>query len=243
MCQPQSRGGKRCAAHTRPKFEAASFGTPAWDEAATEYARTKQGRERITAMALTAVAERDWDRAAASESALTRAARDNEVQAEWNRQRAESVRAVLLSYDATELRRASASSDPEIRAAAAGNSCTSEDVLLTLASDTSTEVRCAVACRPKAPDAVFERLLDDESPEVQRALKTFVDRPHSVLSRWSESNERSDRKAAAFGAGTQGYADILRRLADDPDWRVRDEVAGFLPRRWAGDLRRETPRN
>ena len=44
MCQSKADGGQRCAAHTRPRYEAATFGTAEWDEAAGEYAASPTGR-------------------------------------------------------------------------------------------------------------------------------------------------------------------------------------------------------
>lgn len=43
MCKPVSEGGQRCAAHTRPAYQAATPGTSAWDDAAAAYASTPAG--------------------------------------------------------------------------------------------------------------------------------------------------------------------------------------------------------
>lgn len=43
MCRSTAEGGQRCAAHTRPGYLAATFGTSEWDEAAADYASTPEG--------------------------------------------------------------------------------------------------------------------------------------------------------------------------------------------------------
>ena len=49
MCKSRSEGGQRCAAHTRPAYKAATFGTPEWDRAAAEYASTPSGAKELEA--------------------------------------------------------------------------------------------------------------------------------------------------------------------------------------------------
>lgn len=49
MCRSAAQGGQRCAAATRARFEAATFGTVEWDEAAAAYAATPSGRAILQA--------------------------------------------------------------------------------------------------------------------------------------------------------------------------------------------------
>lgn len=70
MCKSISEGGQRCAAHTRPKYEAAAFGTVAWDEAAAAYGSTPSGRKMLEAERQRASADGDADRAIAFERAI-----------------------------------------------------------------------------------------------------------------------------------------------------------------------------
>lgn len=71
MCRTLVEGGKRCAAHTRPKYEAAAFGTAEWDRAAAEYAATPSGRKELTSAQADAEATGDVERAIALGHALT----------------------------------------------------------------------------------------------------------------------------------------------------------------------------
>lgn len=64
MCKSQAEGGQRCAAHTRPRFEAANLGTPEWTKAAKEYASTREGHERLSEDAEIAELAGDEDTAA-----------------------------------------------------------------------------------------------------------------------------------------------------------------------------------
>lgn len=75
MCKPLSEGGKRCAAHTRPAYEAATFGTPEWDRAAAEYAATPSGRKALLNAQQDAEADADMERAVALTHALNEGAR------------------------------------------------------------------------------------------------------------------------------------------------------------------------
>lgn len=70
MCKSISEGGQRCAAHTRPKYEAATFGTLDWDEAAAAYASTRSGRKALQAEAGTAVMTGDTGRVIALQRAI-----------------------------------------------------------------------------------------------------------------------------------------------------------------------------
>lgn len=70
MCKSAAQGGQRCAAHTRPTYRAASFGTPAWDEAAAQYASTPSGEREIALDVAVAEQQNQFDRAAALRTAL-----------------------------------------------------------------------------------------------------------------------------------------------------------------------------
>lgn len=225
MCQSQAEGGKRCASHTRPKFEAATFGTPEWDEAATEYARTKQGNARLTAMVLGSVAERDWERAAAAEKALSQAAQAEAAQREWNQRRQAVITAAFRATDESKIRRAASSADPGVRAAVAANYAAPDDVLVALATDSDSGVRATVAERVSAPDAAFATLMRDPEERVQRALRSWLNRPRFVFEHWAASESPGDRDFAVDAADSQNHPDVLDRLASDPDWHVRRRVA------------------
>lgn len=81
MCKALSQGGQRCAAHTRPAFTRAAFGTPAWDRAAAEHASTPAGAAEITGLAEEALAAGDLDRWAGLTGALRRGHGQREVAA------------------------------------------------------------------------------------------------------------------------------------------------------------------
>jgi hypothetical protein len=70
MCKTLAEGGKRCAAHTRPRYEAATFGTPEWDRASADYAATPSGRKALTAAQHEAEQAGDVERAVAFTHAL-----------------------------------------------------------------------------------------------------------------------------------------------------------------------------
>lgn len=72
MCRSTRDGGQRCAAHTRPAYEAATFGTPAWDAAAAEHASTPSGAVALTTALAQATTAENYDRAAALTTALRR---------------------------------------------------------------------------------------------------------------------------------------------------------------------------
>lgn len=69
MCQSMAEGGQRCAAHTRPRYEAATFGTAEWDEAAAEYAASPSGRGMLL---LESLAGTSVERRVALETAVKR---------------------------------------------------------------------------------------------------------------------------------------------------------------------------
>lgn len=75
MCKNLTEGGKRCAAHTRPRYEEATFGTAEWDRAAAEYAATPSGRKALTEAQQEAEQAGDVERAVALTHALTEGAR------------------------------------------------------------------------------------------------------------------------------------------------------------------------
>lgn len=74
MCTSISDGGQRCAAHTRPAYEAATIGTPAWDQAAADYAATPSGRDVLTERRDQAVADGNIEDEIACQTALDRGA-------------------------------------------------------------------------------------------------------------------------------------------------------------------------
>lgn len=83
MCRSQAEGGTRCAAHTRPRYKAARFGTVEWDEAAAEFASTRSGAAELKAEIGSTGSE---DRRAALTSALTRGKGLAEANGEVRRQ-------------------------------------------------------------------------------------------------------------------------------------------------------------
>lgn len=87
MCTSQAEGGIRCAAHTRPRYQSAAFGTPEWDEAAAAYASTPTGRMELASSLAAAEAAEDIRSAVAFEHALREGQR--------LRERAEEVRTAL----------------------------------------------------------------------------------------------------------------------------------------------------
>lgn len=98
MCKSQKDGGQRCAAHTRPKFEAAlanftmsrTIGrTVELREAAEQYASTAEGHEAVLAAAEQAWAQRDRELG----GVLTRAAADGATLREKNIAAAQAIRA------------------------------------------------------------------------------------------------------------------------------------------------------
>lgn len=72
MCRSIEDGGQRCAAHTRPRFEAATPGTAEWDAAAAEYAATRQGSTILAEIASAAAKDGDVDAEVAARTALER---------------------------------------------------------------------------------------------------------------------------------------------------------------------------
>lgn len=82
MCKSQADGGQRCAAHTRPRFEAATPGTSEWTKAAQEYASTREGHERLSEDADVAELIGDEDGAAALRAAIKRGDALREANAE-----------------------------------------------------------------------------------------------------------------------------------------------------------------
>lgn len=70
MCRSTAQGGQRCAAHTRPAYQQAVFGTANWDHAAAEHASTRTGEKEMQAEAERALANHDVERAAALHTAM-----------------------------------------------------------------------------------------------------------------------------------------------------------------------------
>lgn len=79
MCQSLAEGGLRCAAHTRPRYQTAEFGTPAWDEAAAAYASTPTGRMELAASLAAAEAAQDVRSEVAFQHALNEGQRLRET--------------------------------------------------------------------------------------------------------------------------------------------------------------------
>ena len=71
MCKTLTEGGKRCAAHTRPRYEAAQFGTAEWDRSAAEYAATPSGNRALRVERAEAEAAADLERTIALDHAIT----------------------------------------------------------------------------------------------------------------------------------------------------------------------------
>lgn len=71
MCRTLVEGGKRCAAHTRPRYEAATFGSAEWDRAAAEYAATPSGRVALRQERIDAENVGDLERTVALAHALS----------------------------------------------------------------------------------------------------------------------------------------------------------------------------
>lgn len=92
MCRSQAEGGARCASHTRPAYQEAHFGTPAWDEAAAAYASTPTGRMELLGSKAAAEEARDVASVVAFEHAL--------AQGERIREKAELFRDELAAYTA-----------------------------------------------------------------------------------------------------------------------------------------------
>lgn len=94
MCQSIADGGLRCAAHTRPAYQTAEFGTSAWDAAAAAYASTPTGRVELAGSLAAAEAAGDIRSAVAFEHAIAEGAR--------LRERAAAVRDALTAEPASE---------------------------------------------------------------------------------------------------------------------------------------------
>lgn len=75
MCQSKAEGGRRCAAHTRPRYQAATFGTAEWDAAASDYAATREGEAVLTDALVQAQTRNDIEREIGIETALAAGAR------------------------------------------------------------------------------------------------------------------------------------------------------------------------
>ena len=103
MCYSLADGGQRCAAHTRPAYQRATFGTPEWDEAAAQYASTQTGRMELAASLAAAEAAEDVKSAVAIEHAMEEGRRIREKNAlarEFNREESAAVAAVVAEDDA-----------------------------------------------------------------------------------------------------------------------------------------------
>jgi len=72
MCMSEAEGGQRCAAHTRPRYEQASPGSPDWFDIARDYASTSEGHAQLTAEVAEARLFGDHAREARLRAALLR---------------------------------------------------------------------------------------------------------------------------------------------------------------------------
>lgn len=79
MCDSVEDGGQRCAAHTRPRFQQATFGTAEWDNAAADYAATPTGRRELEGLVADAVASSTPHLEAALRTALRAGAAHREA--------------------------------------------------------------------------------------------------------------------------------------------------------------------
>ena len=70
MCRSFAEGGARCATHTRPAYQTATFGTPEWDQAAAAYASTPTGRVELAGSLAAAEAAEDIASVVAYEHAI-----------------------------------------------------------------------------------------------------------------------------------------------------------------------------
>lgn len=90
MCDSIAQGGYRCAAHTRPRFQNAPINTPAWEDAAADYAATPSGKRDLERLASDARRAGDIE----MEAALTTALRVGE----GRRQAYKDIKAALDSH-------------------------------------------------------------------------------------------------------------------------------------------------
>lgn len=90
MCKSIEQGGRRCAAHTRPRYEGEVPGTPGWDDAAAAYASTREGAQRLQREATEAAARGETELEAALRNALQAGERIKAAAFEAERQIAES---------------------------------------------------------------------------------------------------------------------------------------------------------
>ena len=83
MCKSLADGGQRCAAHTRRAFERfAMYQTTQWDEAAAEYASTREGQEVLQAKATEFAEQGNHDHEARCRAALTKGLNIREANAD-----------------------------------------------------------------------------------------------------------------------------------------------------------------
>lgn len=72
VCKSKTDGGQRCAAHTRPAYLAATFGTSEWDDAAANYASTPEGQRVLEDLAEQNAATNNVDHEMRTRSAIER---------------------------------------------------------------------------------------------------------------------------------------------------------------------------
>lgn len=237
MCQPLSQGGKRCAAHARPRYEAAAFGTTQWDEAAAQYAMTQEGRTHLLSVIHAATADQDWERVAAHTAAVERGEQSlSALEAFKATARASRSNA---NDKKTVVRTAERSTDPDVlrdlhrrkrdqetQVALASNPHCPHDVAMALSGSKFVAVRGALAGRRSLPSDVYEMLMRDRNPEVRDLLYRFCESvPEVAVRAWVASEEEGVRERAAREAG-RAMSDVLASLAADDSTWVRAAVAG-----------------
>lgn len=221
MCKSQAEGGRRCAAHTRTALESATAAYNAnptienedrLAEARAQHASTDGGYEEI------GLQLRDLNRSDPQHAALARACTrgsilrnaylDAENQIKW------------------EPKAASRSAAAQVEALRAqsmwGGNNLSDETLDNLSWSTDLNVLCALAAyRGKLPANVVERLALHDDPDVRHELAKSggswrnANAAHNILAR----STPADRVELAKRWGLP--ADVVGRLASDPDPRVR----------------------
>ncbi|WP_239516203.1 HEAT repeat domain-containing protein [Streptomyces sp. ICC4] len=154
--------------------------------------------------------------------------------------RDKSVRSALVIRSATApremLERLIDDPDPQVRTYLANSRGTPPDLRARLVSDSDPAIRAALATHwPQAPEAVRRILLTDPEPKVRAAACStyFADWPHPIPPSDLLPALLAD-PATRVGAVMHAAlgADTLRQLAEDPNSKVRAELAGHpdLPR-------------
>lgn len=201
VCRSAYDGGQRCAASTRPAYEATTFGTPAWDEAAVEHASTPAGAGALTRALTEAIASDDLHRAAALSTALRRGA-DMRGASQETAQTMASARPItdqqrlaLNAYTGrgdisfwslnNKMRKRLPLTDAEQRVV---------DTVSTLAATTPTQTDETVF----RGGARFDRLVGDDGMTSHMTRRTFTDRSFA-------STTRDPAIMATFAVGTHKW--------------------------------------